>query len=791
MKPLGRTPLSTIAIPQDQIGLLRSLWIETAEEAIAATAAISGNGQDASMSALRALSSGALATAIPQDRLSALRQPCKGGGLGCLLDPQAVETYRRDGRLRSSRPLPAGAFEDRLPRAVRLFDRMQPVRDQGERGTCVAFASVALREFLLGQPDDLSEQFVYWACKELDGLPDAGTYIHTAMTVFAQYGVCPESVWPYSPLQTASEGQGPPPRGAREAALACRLSSARTVEPGLVLHYKHILAGEDGKGGMPVTFGVLVFNSWWSSAETNRTGKIILPLPGEEPAGGHAMCVVGYVDDDSVPGGGYFIVRNSWGAKWAAESPEAPGHALMPYDYVERFAMEAFTGPALGVARETAPESPEWRGFVVTLEKDERDLDGRLLKRGTRVLSHPSQPEAFREDNPANRQEFLRLHRAWTPEIRSLVWFPSKSAWPAGFIQELSRVQAARQAFVGALEENLKTSIGSLFPDINLPTLTSLVPWQPKVRLFHEEADLTAEVLPILRDAGHPPEIIPPKEWEEALMSVNSVRVYRIRCFTADICIAAAFLAPLSLRPGQTPTFTTPSSATLQAIRDLLAQRLAAKPGRKPVYTFFSLASAAPWPEAQKGIAAGDHCILLSHRIENGDWQTLSPPFFATRTSFRNFLERVHPVTRQERISRIKATVDGLLAEGYQANITVDKLANKTGYRQTTVRDAFLVMQEVSPDKYRVERLPDQRIGIRTARPSEAVKVTAASFRGRAGKKHLFWFISASVGVGVSYLTRGFDPSGVSGFFLLATVVYLTGLVQKQINRRAEEDKEK
>jgi C1A family cysteine protease len=55
---------------------------------------------------------------------------------------------------------------------------------------------------------------------------------------------------------------------------------------------------------------------------------------------------VGYVDDDAVPGGGYFIVRNSWGDYWAADSPEAPGHALIPYAYVEQFSLEAFTGTA-------------------------------------------------------------------------------------------------------------------------------------------------------------------------------------------------------------------------------------------------------------------------------------------------------------------------------------------------------------------------------------------------------------------------------------------------------------
>ena len=54
--------------------------------------------------------------------------------------------------------------------------------------------------------------------------------------------------------------------------------------------------------------------------------------------GGHALCLAGYVDDDSYPGGGYFIARNSWSAdKWAPDSPEMPGYALIPYAYIAAY----------------------------------------------------------------------------------------------------------------------------------------------------------------------------------------------------------------------------------------------------------------------------------------------------------------------------------------------------------------------------------------------------------------------------------------------------------------------
>jgi C1A family cysteine protease len=73
-----------------------------------------------------------------------------------------------------------------------------------------------------------------------------------------------------------------------------------------------------------------------------RVGDVRLPLPGEKKLGGHAMCMVGYVDDQQVPGGGYFIVRNSWGEAFGYDGEVTPGYCRIPYDYVRQYGMEAF-----------------------------------------------------------------------------------------------------------------------------------------------------------------------------------------------------------------------------------------------------------------------------------------------------------------------------------------------------------------------------------------------------------------------------------------------------------------
>jgi hypothetical protein len=56
--------------------------------------------------------------------------------------------------------------------------------DQGQRGTCVAFASAALVQYLAPSSERPSPQFYYHQCKMLDGVPNSsGTYVGTAMQI--------------------------------------------------------------------------------------------------------------------------------------------------------------------------------------------------------------------------------------------------------------------------------------------------------------------------------------------------------------------------------------------------------------------------------------------------------------------------------------------------------------------------------------------------------------------------------------------------------------------------------
>src|SRR5262249_39448674 len=52
-----------------------------------------------------------------------------------------------------------------LPSAVNLIPRMSPIRNQSQRGTCVAFTVTAIHEYwnrVQGAPRDFSEQHLYY-----------------------------------------------------------------------------------------------------------------------------------------------------------------------------------------------------------------------------------------------------------------------------------------------------------------------------------------------------------------------------------------------------------------------------------------------------------------------------------------------------------------------------------------------------------------------------------------------------------------------------------------------------
>lgn len=268
-----------------------------------------------------------------------------------------------------------------LPKSVDLAKSLMPVRDQGNRPTCVAFAATAMWEHIVQIEEKLEEPFspqhLYCRCKEEDGFPGGGTHPAVALALLSQDGVCRESVWPYDPLPQADEGQGPVPApAARDGIRFCCGAGAALVEGWAgVAELRACLAGGAILSGRPVLIGVEIHRTSFFSPWVQRTGEVTLPLPlpGEESEGCHALTVVGYDDGRQA-----FLVRNSWGAGWAWEHAH-PGHCWLPYTYVAEHGIGAWTAltrTEVGLARPVVA-LPRARSVAAALH---RVITGRVLR---------------------------------------------------------------------------------------------------------------------------------------------------------------------------------------------------------------------------------------------------------------------------------------------------------------------------------------------------------------------------------------------------------------------------
>lgn len=246
-----------------------------------------------------------------------------------------------------------------LPSRFDLGAITTPVRDQGFRGTCVAFSATALLETKLWRdimiPIDLSEQYVYFLARRND--PDRsmdGTFPRYAFDGLVANGACHESFWPYQDFHDWGQALTfeVPIHNLwmlESDALQRRVTAYRRVEATSVAALKAELFQQ-----RLVCMCVPVFEFAWDLAWSS--GEVTLPLSVPDSqggevvfdriVGGHAISLCGWVDTpkgrDARPGGGYFIFKNSWSERWAAQNTFRPGFGFLPYAYVERYGFEAY-----------------------------------------------------------------------------------------------------------------------------------------------------------------------------------------------------------------------------------------------------------------------------------------------------------------------------------------------------------------------------------------------------------------------------------------------------------------
>ncbi|AHE55069.1 C1 family peptidase [Sphingomonas sanxanigenens] len=291
----------------------------------------------------------AAATMLPQQTFSAFAAaPAMGAFALGSLEPTA-EVAAEIASLAVAPPAALMGFAAAaLPPSVSHAKSMPPVRQQGPRGTCVAHALSAAHEhwrLASGETVEFSEQFLYHQIKLIDGAPGAcGTWQVKGAEVLANIGAAREAVWPYNPNPPCNNN-GVQPAGALGDAANYRIAPV-VLGPRDVFAIKSALAA-----GSCVGFSVPVYNSWYQSTYATQTGRLNMRIGNEAGAGGHAMCLIGYQDDADQPGGGFFILRNSWGTAWGSQCPYGAGNGTIPYAYIANDCWEAVAMPPPRIRR--------------------------------------------------------------------------------------------------------------------------------------------------------------------------------------------------------------------------------------------------------------------------------------------------------------------------------------------------------------------------------------------------------------------------------------------------------
>ncbi|MDA1193201.1 MAG: hypothetical protein O3A46_16115 [Candidatus Poribacteria bacterium] len=187
------------------------------------------------------------------------------------------------------------------------------VRPQFKRPTCSVFAVIGALEYAFAQHRGngvhLSVEFLNWAGHRATGRTVDGGFFWELWNGYEAYGVCDEATLPYD---TAAFDNDLNPSDAvlnaavKSKGVAKRLHWIKEWDP------KTGLTDDEFEGvkraladGTPVCGGF----RWPHQAEW--TDNVLHMREPHEVRDGHSILLSGYRDDDSQPGGGVFLIRNS------------------------------------------------------------------------------------------------------------------------------------------------------------------------------------------------------------------------------------------------------------------------------------------------------------------------------------------------------------------------------------------------------------------------------------------------------------------------------------------------
>ena len=190
-----------------------------------------------------------------------------------------------------------------LPLVVDYRNELQPVRNQGDQGTCYAQSAACMKEWQEYRDyklyEYLSPQFLY---NNLENDGDNGMTGRDVMRILKNVGICKEIEYKYDDLNRF-DNCNDIPGWIKVNALKHRIKSYARVNS-----LNGLKDNLFNNGPCLIAFpvygdGKKINDTMW--LKENEDDKFM---------GGHAMTVVGYDDIKK-----HFIIRNSWGRSWGDE----------------------------------------------------------------------------------------------------------------------------------------------------------------------------------------------------------------------------------------------------------------------------------------------------------------------------------------------------------------------------------------------------------------------------------------------------------------------------------------